>query len=110
VAVDLPNQPVAHAGTRRRNAMIDARLSEADRPEADALVSAIEAVSHMAHRAAQTSQPSLTRRERQLAEVLMLLIHGDRARAAGLAAEHSAEFNEDEDALALMATWVPLSE
>ena len=107
---DLPNQPVAHAGTCRANAMIDARFSEADRPGAGALVSAIEAVSHAMGRAAQTSQASVTRRERQLAEVLLVLINGHQARAAGLAAEHIAEFNEDEHALALVATWVPLSE
>ena len=131
--------------------MIHARFCEADRPGADALVSAIEAVlalstryetlaqrvrssdqfsvgqtdsgrlvqlerdapraAHVA-RCAKSSQQSLTRRERQLAEVLLVLIDGDRARAAGLASEHIAEFDEDKDGLGLVATcaWVRLGE
>ena len=51
------------------------------------------------------SQRAITRRERQLVEVLLLVIDGDRERAAGLATEHIDEFDEDRDALALVATW-----
>jgi len=54
---------------------------------------------------ARRSQRSITRRERQLVEVLLLVIDGDRARAAALATEHIAEFDQDGDALALVATW-----
>jgi hypothetical protein len=54
---------------------------------------------------ARTSQPAITRRERQLVEVLLLVIDGDRERAAGLAAEHVNEFDEDRDALGLVASW-----
>ena len=54
---------------------------------------------------ARRSQRAITRRERQLVEVLLLVIDGDRVRAAGLAAEHIDEFDEDRDALALVATW-----
>jgi hypothetical protein len=56
---------------------------------------------------ARRSQRAITRRERQLVEVLLLVIDGDRVRAAGLAAEHIDEFDEDRDALALVATWHP---
>ena len=54
---------------------------------------------------ARKSQRAITRRERQLVEVLLLVIDGDRERAAGLAAEHIDEFDEDRDALGLVATW-----
>jgi hypothetical protein len=54
---------------------------------------------------AKNSQRAITRRERQLVEVLLLVINGDRERAAGLAAEHIDEFDEDRDALGLVATW-----
>jgi hypothetical protein len=54
---------------------------------------------------ARRSQGAITRRERQLVEVLLLVIDGDRARAAALAAEHIDEFDEDRDAIGLVATW-----
>ena len=54
---------------------------------------------------ARKSQRAITRRERQLVEVLLLVIDGDRERATGLAAEHIDEFDEDRDALGLVATW-----
>jgi hypothetical protein len=60
-----------------------------------------------AARRARRSQRAITRRERQLVEVLLLVIDGDRQRAAALAAEHIAEFGEDRDALAPVATWHP---
>jgi hypothetical protein len=40
-----------------------------------------------------------------LVEVLLLLVGGDRERAAGLAAEHVDEFAEDRDVLALLTAW-----
>jgi hypothetical protein len=55
----------------------------------------------------RTWRRSITRRERQLVEVLLLVIDGDRDRAAGLAGEHIAEFGEDADVLALIARWHP---
>ena len=58
---------------------------------------------------ARRSQGAITRRERQLVEVLLLVIDGDRERAAGLAAEHIDEFDEDRDALGLVATWLARS-
>jgi hypothetical protein len=54
---------------------------------------------------ARRSQRAITRRERQLVEVLLLVIDGDRERAACLAAEHIDEFHEDRDALGLVASW-----
>jgi len=54
---------------------------------------------------ARRSQRAITRRERQLVEVLLLVTDGDRERAAALAAEHIDEFDEDRDALALVASW-----
>jgi len=54
---------------------------------------------------ARRPQRAITRRERQVVEVLLLVIDGDRERAAGLAAEHIDEFDEDRDALGLVATW-----
>jgi hypothetical protein len=54
---------------------------------------------------ARKSQRAISRRERQLVEVLLLVIDGDRERATGLAAEHIDEFDEDRDALGLVATW-----
>jgi hypothetical protein len=56
-------------------------------------------------RRVRSSRRSLTRRERQLVEVLLLVIDGERHRAAGLAGEHIAEFGEDADALAPIARW-----
>jgi len=54
---------------------------------------------------AKRPQRAITRRDRQLVEVLLLVLDGDRERAAGLAAEHIDEFEGDRDALGLVATW-----
>jgi hypothetical protein len=47
--------------------------------------------------------PAPTRRQRQLAQIALLVDRGDRARAAGLALEHLAEFPGDADQLARAA-------
>jgi hypothetical protein len=47
--------------------------------------------------------PAPTRRQRQLAQIALLVDRGDRARAAGLALEHIAEFPGDADRLARVA-------
>jgi hypothetical protein len=43
---------------------------------------------------------STARRERQVIEIAALVVAGDRARAAGLALEHAAEFPDDAQLLA----------
>lgn|GEM_PF-5181101 len=48
----------------------------------------------------------LTRRERQLVEILSLSVDGDRHRAAALAAEHAEEFTDDAVALIVLDHWV----
>jgi hypothetical protein len=48
----------------------------------------------------------LTRRERQLFEILSMSVDGDRRRAAALAAEHVAEFGDDAIALTMIERWV----
>ena len=48
----------------------------------------------------------LTRRERQLFEILSLSVDGDRRRAAALAAEHVEEFADDAVALTMIDRWV----
>ena len=47
----------------------------------------------------------LTRRERQLVEILSLSVDGDRRRAAALAAEHVEEFTDDAVALTIVDRW-----
>jgi len=42
------------------------------------------------------------RRDRQIAEIAALIAEGHAARAAGLALEHTAEFPDDADLLALV--------
>ena len=47
----------------------------------------------------------ISRRERQLVEILLLSVDGDRRRAAALAAEHVEEFADDAIALAIVDRW-----
>lgn len=47
----------------------------------------------------------ITRRERQLVEILLLSVDGDRRRAAALAAEHVDEFPDDGAALSVVDRW-----
>ena len=47
----------------------------------------------------------ITRRERQLVEILLLSVDGDRRRAAALATEHVEEFAEDTVALTIIDGW-----
>ena len=56
-------------------------------------------------RLARRVQPGITRRERQLVEILLLSVDGDRRRAAALAAEHVIEFADDATALAIVERW-----
>jgi hypothetical protein len=46
-----------------------------------------------------------TRRDRQLAEVRLLVEQGDERRAAGLAAEHVREFPQDAGVLGAVTGW-----
>jgi hypothetical protein len=55
--------------------------------------------------AARRLRPGITRRERQLVEILLLSVDGDRRRAAALAAEHIAEFADDAVALTIVDRW-----
>lgn len=48
---------------------------------------------------AQQHARATARRERQVAEITALVVAGARARAAGLALEHAAEFPDDTDLL-----------
>jgi hypothetical protein len=56
-------------------------------------------------RMARRSRSGLTRRERQLVEILLLSVDGDRRRAAALAAEHIGEFPDDTPALTVIDRW-----
>ena len=47
----------------------------------------------------------MSRRERQLVEILLLSVDGDRRRAAALAAEHVEEFAVDGAALSVVDRW-----
>ncbi|HEY5422983.1 MAG TPA: hypothetical protein VIK05_05925 [Ilumatobacteraceae bacterium] len=47
----------------------------------------------------------ITRRERQLVEILLLSVDGERRRAAALAAEHLEEFADDAVALTIVERW-----
>ena len=49
---------------------------------------------------ARSLRRSISRRERQLVEILVMSSNGDRGRAAGLAAEHVLEYPADARALA----------
>jgi len=57
----------------------------------------VTAAGHIAR--AQQRSRATARRERQLVEIAALVVTGDRARAAGLALEHIAEFPEDSELL-----------
>ncbi|MEY2569808.1 MAG: hypothetical protein QOE63_158 [Acidimicrobiaceae bacterium] len=52
---------------------------------------------------AQREARTTARRDRQIVEIAALVVAGDRARAAGLALEHTAEFPDDADLLARVA-------
>jgi uncharacterized protein (DUF1697 family) len=54
---------------------------------------------------ARSARPSLTRRERQLVEILLLSVDGERRRAAALATEHVKEFDDDAAALTVVDRW-----
>ena len=49
---------------------------------------------------AQRHARRTARRDRQIVEIAALVVAGNRARAAGLALEHTAEFPDDADLLA----------
>jgi hypothetical protein len=71
------------------------------------IMSLAGATEHAARRAglARRSRPHITRRERQLVEILLLSVDGDRRRAAALAAEHVDEFPDDAAALSVVDRW-----
>ena len=54
---------------------------------------------------ARRTRSGITRRERQLVEILLLSVDGDRRRAAALAAEHVDEFADDAAALTVVEQW-----
>jgi hypothetical protein len=54
---------------------------------------------------ARRSRSGIPRRERQLVEILLLSVDGDRRRAAALAAEHVEEFADDAAALTVIDSW-----
>lgn len=71
------------------------------------IMSLAGAPDHAARRAglARRSRAGITRRERQLVEILLLSVDGDRRRAAALAAEHVDEFGDDAAALTVVDRW-----
>jgi hypothetical protein len=54
---------------------------------------------------ARSVRAGITRRERQLVEILLISVDGDRRRAAALAAEHVDEFPDDGVALTIVDRW-----
>ncbi|HEX2784914.1 MAG TPA: hypothetical protein VHN36_15125 [Ilumatobacteraceae bacterium] len=56
-------------------------------------------------RLARGARTRISRRERQLVEILLLSVDGDRRRAAALAAEHVEEFADDAAALTIVDRW-----
>jgi hypothetical protein len=54
---------------------------------------------------ARRIRSDMSRRERQLVEILLLSVDGDRRRAAALAAEHVDEFAVDGAALSVVDRW-----
>jgi len=52
---------------------------------------------------AQRHARRAARRDRQVVEIAALVVAGNRARAAGLALEHTAEFPDDADLVARVA-------
>ena len=71
------------------------------------IMSLAGATNHAARRAglARRSRSGITRRERQLVEILLLSVDGERRRAAALAAEHIEEFADDATALTVVDRW-----
>jgi hypothetical protein len=71
------------------------------------IMSLAGATNHAARRArlARRIRSGITRRERQLVEILLLSVDGDRRRAAALAAEHVEEFADDAVALTVVDRW-----
>jgi uncharacterized protein (DUF1697 family) len=71
------------------------------------IMSLAGASDHAARRAglARRNRTGITRRERQLVEILLLSVDGDRRRAAALAAEHVEEFSDDAAALTVVDRW-----
>ncbi len=71
------------------------------------IMSIAGATDHALRRAglARRVQAGITRRERQLVEILLLSVDGDRRRAAALATEHVEEFAEDTVALTIIDGW-----
>ena len=71
------------------------------------IMSLAGASDHAARRAglARRIRSGITRRERQLVEILLLSVDGDRRRAAALAAEHVDEFADDAAALTVVDRW-----
>ncbi len=71
------------------------------------IMSLAGATDHAAQRAglARDVRSGITRRERQLVEILLLSVDGDRRRAAALAAEHVEEFADDAVALTIIDRW-----
>jgi hypothetical protein len=59
---------------------------------------------HGAH-AASVAARGRSRRERQLVQIVQLTINGDTGRASGLAAEHLAEFPDD-DLIGRVQAWL----
>jgi len=71
------------------------------------IMSLAGAQKHAARRAgmARDVRAGITRRERQLVEILLLSVDGDRRRAAALATEHVEEFPDDRVALTVVDRW-----
>lgn len=71
------------------------------------MMSLAGAAEHAARRAelARDVHVGVTRRERELIEILLLSVDGDHMRAAALAAEHIGEFPADAKALTTIDRW-----
>ena len=80
-----------------RDAIAQALLAVAAADDGDAP----SAQAHLA--TAQRHARRTARRDRQIVEIAALVVAGDRARAAGLALEHAAEFPEDVEVLVHVA-------
>lgn len=71
------------------------------------IMSIAGAADHATRRAglARRVRAGVSRRERQLVEILLLSVEGDHRRAAALAAEHIDEFDDDAAALSIIDGW-----
>lgn len=71
------------------------------------IMSIAGAADHAARRAgiARRVRAGVTRRERQLVEILLLSVDGEHRRAAALATEHIDEFADDAAPLAIIDGW-----